>query len=192
MTGFKSHVTRWNPHLVPLLCQEFMATQVIDPKRKVTTLILLLFCNVKLIVIPTYYLSLNPYQRSFEVDNDKERKSQLAKVQRLREVRRPSPKWNLYINPLFQRLRDHFRRAALEIYGPKGSIWLQGNTFWTQQGRYTFEFTVCMHNTCSSSNQTISNLERKLRHQLPTEPRSYWQLLSIGRGKVESSKLTNI
>lgn len=76
-----------------------MAIQVIDPRRKHTTLILLLFCNVKLSVIPMDYLSLNPHQRSFEVDSDKDNKAQLAKVQRLRDVRMPSPKWNLYINP---------------------------------------------------------------------------------------------
>lgn len=68
------------------------------------------------------YLSLNPQQRSFEVDSDKDFKGQLAKAQRLIDVRMPSPKWNLYINPIFQRLRDHFRRTALETYGPKKSI----------------------------------------------------------------------
>lgn len=52
-----------------------MAIQLIDPRRKHTTLILLLFCNVKLSVIPMDYLSLNPHQRSFEVESDKDKKS---------------------------------------------------------------------------------------------------------------------
>lgn len=76
-----------------------MATQEIDTRRKLTTLILLLFCNIKLIVMPMDYLSANPHQRSFEVDSDKDRKAQLAKVQRIRDVRMPSPTWNMYINP---------------------------------------------------------------------------------------------
>lgn len=113
------------------------------------------------------YLSLNPHQRSFEVDNDKDSKGQLAKAQRLREVRMPSPKWNLYINPIFQRLRDHFRRTALETYGPK-KVYNCKETHSehsTEDIHLNLQCTVSMHNTCSSANKTKSSMETEFRHQ---------------------------
>ena len=139
LIGFEVCSTSWSPYLAPLSRPRTCDYTGLGPRGEPTSVIPLMRNNIKqipndLLEGPYISSSLNAHPRNILVED-----IQLVTVQKIRDCRMFSSKWNLSTTSVLPRWRDHCRRE--KYCKTRGGEKLQGKCdSWTQWDSYTQEF----------------------------------------------------